>query len=209
MSNFRRGLPVVLSAASGTGKTTLCHRLLSADPRLALSISYTTRAPRGQEHNGVDYHFVDDETFDAMVGRNAFVEWANVHGKRYGTSAEKTRELLDAGIDVLFDIDVQGGEQLQKRFPETVLIFLFPPSMEVLASRLRGRQTDSAQEIERRLQAAREEVERGGGSYTYIVINDDLQRAEADLAAIVRCERLRHTDKRRTMHALLGGAVLS
>jgi len=209
MSTFRRGLPVVLSAASGTGKTTLCHRLLSADPRLALSISYTTRQPRGQERNGVDYHFVDDATFDAMVARNAFVEWANVHGKRYGTSAEKTRELLDAGIDVLFDIDVQGGEQLQKRFPETVLIFLFPPSMEVLASRLRGRQTDSAEEIERRLQTAREEIERGGGSYTYIVINDDLQRSETDLASIVRCERLRHTDKRRTMHALLGGAVLS
>lgn len=209
MSSFRKGLPVVLSAASGTGKTTLCHRLLAADPRLALSISYTTRQPRGQERNGVDYHFVDDATFDAMVARNAFVESANVHGKRYGTSSEKARELLDAGIDVLFDIDVQGGEQLQKRFPETVLIFLFPPSMEVLASRLRGRQTDSAEEIERRLQTAREEIERGGGSYTYIVVNDDLQRAEADLAAIVRSERLRHTDKRKTMHALLGGAVLS
>jgi guanylate kinase len=209
MTSFRRGLPVVLSAASGTGKTTLCHRLLAADPRLALSISYTTRAPRGQERNGVDYHFVDDATFDAMVARNAFVEWANVHGKRYGTSAEKTRELLDAGIDVLFDIDVQGGEQLQRRFPETVLIFLFPPSMEVLASRLRDRQTDSAQEIERRLHAARQEIERGGGSYSYVVVNDDLQRAESDLAAIVRAERLHHTDKRRTMHALLGGAVLA
>jgi len=209
MSTFRKGLPVVLSAASGTGKTTLSHRLLGADPRLALSISYTTRPPRGQERNGVDYHFVDDATFDAMVARNAFVEWANVFGKRYGTSAEKTRELLDAGIDVLFDIDVQGGEQLKVRFPETVLIFLFPPSMEVLASRLRGRQTDNAEEIERRLAAAREEIERGGGSYTYVVVNDDMQRAEADLAAIVRSERLRHTDKRRTMHALLGGAVLS
>lgn len=200
---------MVLSAASGTGKTTLSHRLLAVDPRLALSISYTTRAPRGQERNEVDYHFVDDAAFDAMVARNAFVEWANVHGKRYGTSAEKTRELLDAGIDVLFDIDVQGGEQLQRRFPETVLIFLFPPSMEVLASRLRGRMTDDAAEIDRRLQTAREEVERGGSNYTYGVVNDDLQRAEADLAAIVRSERLRQSDMRKTMHTLLGGAVLS
>ncbi len=204
----RKGLPVVLSAASGTGKTTLCHRLLSVDPRLALSISYTTRAPRGQERNEVEYHFVDDPTFDAMVGRNAFVEWAPVHGKRYGTSAEKTRELLDAGIDVLFDIDVQGGEQLKKRFPETVLIFLLPPSMAVLSSRLRERQTDSAEEIERRLATARAEIERGGNSYTYVVVNEDLQRAEVDLAAIVRAERLRHQERQKMTQLLLGGGVL-
>lgn len=208
MSIHRKGLPVVLSAASGTGKTTLSHRLLAADPRLALSISYTTRAPRGQERNEVEYHFVDDATFDAMVARNAFVEWANVHGKRYGTSAEKTRELLDAGIDVLFDIDVQGGEQLKKRFPETVLIFLLPPSMAVLTSRLRGRQTDTAEEIERRLATARGEIERGGQSYTYVVVNEDLQRAEADLAAVVRAERLRHMERQKMTQHLLAGGVL-
>lgn len=208
MSIHRKGLPVVLSAASGTGKTTLSHRLLAADPRLALSISYTTRAPRGQERNEVEYHFVDDATFDAMVARNAFVEWANVHGKRYGTSAEKTRELLDAGIDVLFDIDVQGGEQLKKRFPETVLIFLLPPSMAVLSSRLRGRQTDTAEEIERRLATARAEIERGGQSYTYVVVNEDLQRAEADLAAVVRAERLRHMERQKMTQHLLAGGVL-
>src|SRR5688500_11769153 len=99
----RRGLPVVLSAASGTGKTTLSRRLLLSDPRLALSISYTTRKPRGQERDAVDYHFVDDGIFDAMIARNAFVEWAEVFGNRYGTSAEKTGELLARGIDVLFD----------------------------------------------------------------------------------------------------------
>jgi len=204
-----KGLPVVLSAPSGTGKTTLCQRLLEGDPRLALSISFTTRAPRGAERNGVDYHFVDDKTFDAMVARNAFVEWASVHDNRYGTSAERTEELLDNGSDVLFDIDVQGGEQLKKRFPETVLIFMVPPSMAVLTTRLRGRQTDSAEVIERRLQAAREEIERGVGSYDYLVVNADLQRAEADLVSIVRAERLGHMDKVKKVKKLLAGGVLN
>jgi guanylate kinase len=203
-----RGLPVVFSAPSGTGKTTLCQRLLAMDPRLALSISYTTRAPRGQERNGVDYHFVEDATFDAMVTRNAFAEWAIVHGNRYGTSAERTAELLERGIDVLFDIDVQGGEQLKRRFPETVLIFLVPPSMEMLASRLRGRATDSAEVIDLRLDAARAEIERGGQGYTYLVVNADISRAETDLVAIVRAERLRHVDREKKIRTLLGGGVL-
>ncbi|MEW5855434.1 MAG: guanylate kinase [Myxococcota bacterium] len=204
-----RGLPVVLSAASGTGKTTLSRRLLLSDPRLALSISYTTRQPRGQERNEVDYHFVDDATFSAMIARNAFVEWAEVFGNRYGTSAEKTEELLVRGVDVLFDIDVQGGEQLKKRFPETVLIFLIPPSMEVLATRLRGRQTDSAEVIERRLHAARGEIERGVRGYDYVVVNSDLARAEADLVAIVRAERQRrHVDREQLLHSLLSGSTL-
>lgn len=200
---------MVLSAPSGTGKTTLCLKLLQGDPRLSLSISYTTRAPRGAERNGVDYHFVDDATFDAKVARNAFVEWARVHGNRYGTSAEKTEETLNHGVDVLFDIDVQGGEQLKRRFPETVLILLVPPSMEVLASRLRGRQTDSAEQIEKRLQAARDEIERGASTYDYLVVNADLARAETDLVSIVRAERLHHMDKDRKVKKLLAGGVLS
>ncbi len=198
----------MLSAASGTGKTTLCQRLLALDQRLALSISYTTRAPRGQERDSVDYHFVDDPTFDAMVGRNAFVEWANVFGRKYGTSAEKTRELLDRGVDVLFDIDVQGGAQLKQRFPETVLIFLLPPSMDVLASRLRGRRTDSAEVIEQRLEAARHEIENGSASYDYVVVNNDLQRAESDLVAIVRAARLHRGNKAAVVRSLLAGEVI-
>lgn len=206
--NQSRGLPVVLSAASGTGKTTLSHRLLGSDPRLALSISTTTRAPRGQERDGVDYHFVDDAAFDAVVARNGFVEWAQVHEKRYGTSAERAAETLARGVDVLFDIDVQGGEQLKRRFPETVLIFLLPPSLDVLASRLRERQTDSAAEVEKRLQAARWEIERGCQVYDYVVTNNDLQRAEADLVSIVRAERLRHCPKIQLGQALLAGQVI-
>lgn len=153
----------------------------------------------------MDYHFVDPSTFDAMVARNAFAEWATVHGHRYGTSAERALEMLKQGVDVLFDIDVQGGQQLKARFPHnTALIFLVPPSMEVLSSRLRGRQTDSAEVIARRLDGAKQEIARGLETYDYIVVNSDLPRAEADLAAIVRCERLKRMNREEWRRSLLG-----
>jgi guanylate kinase len=192
---MRRGFPVVLSAASGTGKTTLANMLLDADQNLVLSISSTTRRPRGDEQDGVEYHFVDDETFRAMIARGAFIEHAEVHGNLYGSSAEWTRDRLDEGKDVLFDIDVQGGRQIRQRFPSSCLIFLLPPSLDVLATRLRGRGTDDDATVTRRLDAARSEIEAGLTDYDYVIVNDRLDRALADLTSIVRAHRLRAADR--------------
>lgn len=200
----RRGFPVVLSAASGTGKTTLAHMLLDGDRALKLSVSYTTRQPRRGEKDGVDYHFVDEESFRSMIDRGAFLEWAEVHGNLYGSSAEWTERMLEQGHDVVFDIDVQGGRQVKERFPEACLIFLVPPSLEVLKARLRQRGTDEEEVIARRLSAAREEIRAGLESYDYVITNDRLDRALFDLTAILRVERLRRLDREKIRADLLG-----
>lgn len=200
----RRGFPVVLSAASGTGKTTLAHLLLDSLGDLELSISHTTRSPRGEERDGVDYHFVDDALFKTMIGRDAFIEWAEVHGAFYGSSAEITEGLLAQGHDVLFDIDVQGGRQLKKRFADAVLIFILPPSMEILENRLRRRGTDDDAVITRRLAAARDEIAEGLENYDYVITNEVLDRALFDLNAIVRAHRLRSLDRAKIKKRLLG-----
>jgi guanylate kinase len=194
---------VVLSAASGTGKTTLAHLLLESLGDLRLSISHTTRAPRGEEADGVDYHFVDEENFKSMIDRNAFMEWAEVHGSYYGSSAESTEAMLADGHDVLFDIDVQGGRQIKERFKEAVLIFILPPSMAVLEQRLRRRGTDDAAVIERRLDAARGEIAEGLENYDYVITNEVLDRALFDLNAIVRAHRLAGLDRQKIKKRLL------
>ena len=198
-----RGVPVVLSAASGTGKTTLANLLLDADHKLALSISTTTRAPRGEERDGVDYDFVNDDRFDEMIARDAFIEWAEVHGHRYGSSAEATERELRAGRNLLFDIDVQGGNQLKARFPDACLIFILPPTMKVLEDRLRGRGTDADEVISQRLAAAQQEIASGLDTYDYVITNDTLDRAIADLLAIVRAHRLRSLDRTKIRSRLL------
>ena len=200
----RRGFPVVLSAASGTGKTTLSHLLLDGDKKLQLSVSYTTRDPRGEERDGVDYHFVDDATFKDMASRGDFLEHAEVHGNQYGSSAAWTDERLTDGSDVLFDIDVQGGRQIRDRFPSSCLIFILPPSMEALEDRLRRRGTDAPEVISRRMTAAREEISAGLDTYDYVVNNDGLDRAIADLHAIVRAHRLKYLPRARIRGRLLG-----
>lgn len=200
----RRGFPVVLSAASGTGKTTLGHMLLDGDHELRLSISFTTRKPRGEERDGVDYHFVDEAGFRRMNDRGAFLEWAEVHGNLYGSSAEWTAAQLDAGHDVLFDIDVQGGSQVKARFPEACLIFLVPPSMEELEQRLRRRGTDNDDVISRRLSAAKQEIEQGLERYDYVITNDRLDRALFDLTSIVRAHRLKGLRREKMRERLLG-----
>lgn len=202
----RRCFPVVLSAASGTGKTTLSHLLLEADKELKLSISFTTRPPRGEEEDGIHYHFVDDEAFQQMIDRGELLEWAEVHGHRYGSSARWTEEILSAGEDVLFDIDVQGGQQIRQRFPEACLIFLVPPSMEILEGRLRGRGTDDEAVIARRLAAARAEIDSGLETYDYVCTNDRLDRAIFDLTAIVRAHRLKMISRADIRRRLLGDA---
>ena len=195
---------MVLSAASGTGKTTLSHLLLDSDRELGLSISYTTRKPRGAEEDGVDYHFVDVAAFDAMIARDAFIEHALVHGNRYGSSREWTAARLADGHDVLFDIDVQGGRQLKALFGEAVLIFILPPSLAELEARLRKRGTDADDVIQKRLAAARQEIDVGIAHYDYLVVNERLEQALADVAAIVRAHRLKSADRAEIRRGLIG-----
>ncbi|MDX2010440.1 MAG: guanylate kinase [Myxococcaceae bacterium] len=185
------GLLLVLSAPSGAGKTTLARRLEKEFPRAQFSISYTTRDPRGQEQNGIDYHFVDARTFLQMVNRGDFIEWAEVHDNYYGTA----RGIVDTafatrGIAV-FDIDVKGGLAIKSKFPDAVLVFILPPSMEELERRLRGRGTDKDETIHRRLLAARTEIEKGLERYDYLIINDALDRAYEELKSVVIAEQAR------------------
>jgi guanylate kinase len=186
------GLLLVLSAPSGAGKTTLARRLQARRPDAVFSVSATTRAPRGAERDGVDYHFVSPERFAELLAAGALAEWAVVHGHRYGTLRSTVEESLSAGRLALFDIDVQGGELIKTGWPEqAATVLVLPPSPEELARRLRSRSTDSEEAIARRLAVARAEVTRGLRSYQYVVVNDDLERAVGALDAIVRHERAR------------------
>jgi guanylate kinase len=186
----RKGILFVISAPSGAGKTTLCHEVIDIFPRLRQSVSYTTRAPRAGEREGVDYHFVTPETFEAMVSEGAFAEWAEVHGNRYGTAVKILDGLREAGYDILLDIDCQGAAQLKERCPEGVFIFILPPGFKELERRLRGRNTDAPAVIEQRLQNARREI-RQMVWYDYLVVNDDFPRASRELQAIITAEGCR------------------
>jgi guanylate kinase len=195
-SEHAPGLLLVLSAPSGAGKTTLAHRFRAAHPDAVFSVSATTRAPRGAERDGVDYHFVTPDRFAALVAQGAFAEWADVHGKRYGTLRATVEEALHAGRIALFDIDVQGGEQLQRAFPgDAVTVLIVPPTVAELERRLRGRSTDSDDVIRGRLAAARDEVTRGLATYAYVLVNDDLDAAQARLEAIAVHERARRAGR--------------
>lgn len=195
----QRGELFILSAPSGTGKTTLIRGMmegaLSGFGGIAFSVSHTTRKPRGGEVDGRDYHFVDHATFQRMIAGDRFLEWAEVHNHYYGTSNDEVFPRLEQGIDVLMDIDVQGAERVLARYPEAHSIFIMPPSYEVLASRLRRRALDSEQEIARRLAVSLWEIRRYD-RYRYVIINDDAHRASDVLAAIIlekrhRLERMR------------------
>lgn len=198
----RIGIPIVISAASGTGKTSLCKRLLQTLSHTARSISYTTRAPRGEEKDGREYHFVDDATFDRMVADGEFIEWAEVFGRRYGTGFKAVEAQLSEGVDVLLDIDVQGGQQVQERLKDALLIFLLPPSMDELERRLVNRAEDDSSAIERRLEEARGEI-RASEKYEYLVVNDDFDQAALALRAVIRAHRLRADRPRALVEALL------
>lgn len=179
-----RGLLLVVSSPSGAGKTTLCNRLRDEFPNLGFSVSYTTRAPRKGETDGVEYNFVTESTFQEMIARDDFAEYASVHGNHYGTSARRVADAIDEGRDLLFDIDFQGGRQLRNKFPQdVVLVFILPPSLKELERRLRGRGTDSNEVIERRVRVAREEL-RHYDEYDYLVMNDHVDRAYDALRAV-------------------------
>lgn len=191
--NRRRGTLLVVSAPSGAGKTTLCREVRSVVPDLAYSVSYTTRAPRPGEMEGVDFHFVSEALFREMMAGNEFAEWAVVHGNLYGTSARTLEQALGAGRDILLDIDTQGARQLQSRYPEAVLIFVVAPSIKELDQRLRERRSDAPQDISRRLARAREEIA-SWREYDYLIVNRDLKEAVEQLAHIIHAERAR-TDR--------------
>jgi guanylate kinase len=181
---------LVLSGPAGVGKTTVCERLIGQVPDVVYSVSATTRPPRPDEVDGVDYLFVGDHEFDRTIRESGFLEWAEVHGYRYGTPSGLVKKSLNDGKVVLMDVDVQGGESLMRLYPDGVSIFLLPPSFEVLADRLRGRATETQQEVEKRLARAREEMARLE-RYTYRVVNDELEEAVEKLKMIVSAERCR------------------
>ena len=198
----RRGVLFVLSSPSGAGKTTISKKMLGVDPDIALSISATTRPPRPGEVDGKDYHFVDTETFKKMAADGEFLEWAHVFGHRYGTPRARVDELLDAGKDVLFDIDWQGAQQLyQEAGPDVVRVFVLPPTMEELERRLRARKTDSDEVIAARMARAANEISHWDG-YDYVLINDNVDECYGEVMAILRAERL----KRRRQIGLIGFA---
>jgi len=186
----RKGFPVVLSAPSGAGKTTLAHLVVDAMANLVISTSYTTRECRGKERDGIDYHFVSNDKFEKIAGDNIFLEWAKVHGARYGSDGVWTKKMLDEGNDVIFDIDVQGGLQIKKKDPRAILIFILPPSIGELEDRLAKRGTDSKERIAKRIESAKEEITVGLKDYDYVINNEKLDRALFDLTAIIRTHRL-------------------
>ncbi len=190
MSSRGRGLLFIVSAPSGAGKTTLVERLVEQVPHLRMSRSYTSRAAREGETDGVDYNFVTRERFEAMVAVGEFLEWADVFGNLYGTCADDTERVLVSGDDLVLVIDVQGARKVRRRGIETTAIFVMPPSMEILERRLRGRSKDSEEAIQRRLQVARQEVA-SFGEYDFVVVNDELTHAVDRLRSIIVGERAR------------------
>jgi guanylate kinase len=197
-----RGLLFIVSAPSGTGKTTLVERAVRCVPRLRMSRSYTSRPARVGEKDGVDYNFISREQFEAMVQAGALLEWADVFGSYYGTSAVDTESVLASGDDLVLVIDVQGARQVRSRGIETVSIFVLPPSADILEQRLRGRSKDSEEQIQRRLAVARREVSEYN-RYEYVVINDEVESAVDRLRAIIMAERARVTPMRREAERII------
>jgi guanylate kinase len=188
--DVRRGLLFVVSAPSGTGKTTVVERLVQVVPDLALSRSYTSRPARAGEADGVDYNFVSRQRFEEMIGSAAFLEWADVFGNLYGTCRDDAEAELAAGRDLVLVIDVQGARQVRQRCTDTVGVFVMPPSFEILEQRLRGRSKDTEAAMQRRLQTARDEVA-AFAEYDYVIVNDELEACVDRLRAIVLAERTR------------------
>ena len=177
--------PVVLAAPSGTGKTTIAHRLVEGTGEFVFSVSATTRPPRKSERNGMDYEFLGRPEFARMIERDEFAEWAEVHGNLYGTPQRNFDEAAERGEHLVLDVDVQGAHQIRERVPEALLVFVIPPSAEVLVSRLTKRGTEEDREVARRLRAARKELARVG-KFDQVMVNDDLERAVEEIRSVAR-----------------------
>ena len=184
----KEGLLFIISAPSGAGKTSLCREAVKNFSDLYYSVSYTTRSPRPGEEDGEDYFFVSETEFQEMVDNEEFGEWAEVHGNRYGTSVDSLKKRQCSGTDVILDIDEQGARQLRTHFPNSISVFVIPPSWSELEERLRSRRTDSEDEILKRLKNAREELKHIE-SYDYLLINDDFDHAVSLLQSIIDAER--------------------
>jgi guanylate kinase len=196
-----------VAAPSGAGKSSLVKALLELDSHLAVSVSHTTRPPRGQEQDGREYRFVDEATFRAMVERGEFFEWANVHGHLYGTSRRAIQHRLDRGEDVVLEIDWQGALQIKQLFPHAVLIFVLPPSWEELRLRLQRRGEDRVDVIEARMANAREEVAQAR-HFDFVIINALFETALFDLKTIVHSQRLRYAAQKRSRSAVFAALNL-
>ena len=183
-----KGQLFIISAPSGAGKSTICQILIDKIPNLKYSVSFTTRKPRGKEENGIDYHFVSRDEFLEGIHNDMWAEWAQVHGNYYGTSAELIDEFLYQGKDVLLDIDVQGASQILQRYPDSVSIFIKPPSFKVLRARLVKRGTDSREDVEQRMVNAQQELSQAV-NFHYVVINDQLNDAIKELTTIINSNR--------------------
>lgn len=192
----------IVTAASGTGKTTLVSRLSSREQDIRVSISHTTRVPREGEQNGVHYHFVSKNEFEEMIAANAFIEHAQVYGNYYGTSLAAVESLKKAGFNVILEIDVQGAAQIRQLLPDATSIFILPPSMAELNERLINRGTDSQEVIQYRLGKAREEIEQCY-LFDYVIVNQELDQAELDLLAIIRSAGLRTKAQHRNIEKIL------
>jgi len=194
-----KGNLFIISAPSGTGKTTILKNIIAVMGNVAFSVSHTTRAPRSVEQDGVDYFFIDKETFAEMRRKEVFLEWAEVHGNLYGTSGRVVKEMIGKGVDLILDIDVQGARQVKEKLGSgAVFIFIAPPSLEELAHRLAGRSTESEDVIARRLENAREEM-KSIDQYDYIIVNDTVADAVKVLKSIIIAERSR---TRRDLHGM-------
>lgn len=201
------GLLFVVSAPSGAGKTSLLKALVPSDPLLALSISHTTRPMRPGEEDGVHYHFVSVEQFQALAGQGGFLEQAQVFDNFYGTAEDVVQSQLSAGQDLVLEIDWQGARQVRKRFPDAISIFIAPPSIKALEQRLGGRGQDDASVIQRRMRDAVEELSHYP-EYDYLVVNDDFEQALSELESIMKAERLR-MNRNATVHAQALRGMLS
>jgi guanylate kinase len=199
LSAERTGIPFVVAAPSGTGKTTVCRAVVQRDPQLRFSVSHTTRPPRAGERDGVDYHFVSAKDFLRLVEGGTFLEHAEYNGRLYGTSAVALQELLDAGWDVLIEIEVQGAAQIRERRRDARFVFLLPPSLDVLEEWLRSRGTDDDEAVAKRLALADREVA-AAELFDYAVVNDDLEETIEAVLAIVRAERRGRTEGVRARH---------
>lgn len=190
----------VITAPSGAGKSSLVKALMAGDPDLQLSVSHTTRAPRGQEQNGREYFFVSPEAFESMVQAKAFVEWAHVHNHHYGTSRQAIEDKISQGADIILEIDFQGALQIKKQFANAITIFILPPSWPELRARLEKRGEDSPEVIELRLKNAAVEMAQAD-KFDFVIINELFDRALSDLQSVVRAQRLKYPAQRRARAA--------
>ena len=198
----------VVAAPSGAGKSSLVKALLELDARLVVSVSHTTRAPRGQEQNGREYHFIDEPTFRRMIDAGEFFEWAEVHGRLYGTSRAAIESRIAGGEDVVLEIDWQGALQIKRLFPNAVLIFILPPSWDELRQRLERRGEDGPDAVEERMRNARLEVAQAC-HFDFVIINAVFETALFDLKAVVHAQRLKYAAQRRTKRAVFAALDIS